>query len=147
MGCCAPFAGELGPRLTQCGLGQGLLPYQVASSSIQPFGHNRHGPKIGWGAVPFFWGRWVPINHKVAWAEAYLRNKWHLDPSSHLATIDMCLKLGCFALFLGRGAGSPSNTMWPGLRPTCMPSFILIHPTVWPQYTDVTDRQDRTTVR
>jgi len=43
------------------------------------------------------------------------------------------------------GAGSPSNTMWPGPRPTYMPSFILIHPTVWPQYTNVTDRQtDRT---
>jgi len=25
-----------------------------------------------------------------------------------------------------------------------MPSFILIHPTVWRQYTNVTDRQDRT---
>ena len=25
-----------------------------------------------------------------------------------------------------------------------MPSFILIHPTVWPHYTNVTDRQDRT---
>jgi len=24
-----------------------------------------------------------------------------------------------------------------------MPSFILIHPTVWPQYTNVTERQDR----
>jgi len=24
-GCCAPFAGELGPCLTQCGLGRGLL--------------------------------------------------------------------------------------------------------------------------
>ena len=46
---CAPFAWrELGPRLTQCGLGRGLLPYQVASSSIQPFGHhNRYGPKTG----------------------------------------------------------------------------------------------------
>jgi len=39
--------GELGPRLTQCGRGRGLLPYQVASSSRQPFGHNRHGPKTG----------------------------------------------------------------------------------------------------
>jgi len=28
---------------------------------------------------------------------------------------------------LGRGAGSPSNTMWPGPRPTRVPSFILIH--------------------
>jgi len=44
--------GELGPRLTQNGQGRGLLAYQVASSSIQPFGHNRHGPKTG-GCTPF----------------------------------------------------------------------------------------------
>jgi len=30
----------LGPHLTQCGLGRGLPLYQVASASIQPFGHN-----------------------------------------------------------------------------------------------------------
>ena len=42
-----------------------------------------------------------------------------------------------------RGAGSLANTMWPGPRPTCMPSFILIHINVWPQYTNVTDRTDR----
>jgi len=54
-------------------------------------------------------------------------------------------KLGAVHLG-GGGAGSPSNTMWPGPRPTCMPRFILIliPPTVWPQYTNVTDRQDRT---
>ena len=46
--------------------------------------------------------------------------------------------------FKGGRAGSPSNTMWPGQRPTCVPSFILIRPTVWPQCTNVTDRQDRT---
>jgi len=28
-----------------------------------------------------------------------------------------------------------------------MPSFILIHPTVWSQYNDVTDRTDRETDR
>jgi len=39
----------------------------------------------------------------------------------------------CCAPFRGGGAGSPCNTMWPGLRPTSMPSGILIHPTVWPQ--------------
>jgi len=44
----------------------------------------------------------------------------------------------------GGGAGFPSNTIWPGTRPTCMPSFILIRPTVWPQCTNVTDRTDRT---
>ena len=30
----------LGPHLTQCGLGRGLPLYQVASWSIQPFGHD-----------------------------------------------------------------------------------------------------------
>jgi len=45
-------------------------------------------------------------------------------------------------------AGSPSNTMWPGPRPTSLPSGILIHPTVWPQYTNyVTDRQKGETDR
>jgi len=38
---------SLGPRP--------MPPYQVAS--IQPFRHNRHGPKIGggWGCAPFYW--------------------------------------------------------------------------------------------
>ena len=46
---------------------------------------------------------------------------------------------------LGRGAGSSSNTLWPGPSSTSAPSFILIDPTVWPQYVDVTDRTDRKT--
>jgi len=29
-------------------------------------------------------------------------------------------------------------------RPTCVPSFILIRPTVWPQYTNVTERIGQT---
>ena len=78
--------------ISQCCLGRSLPPHQVASRSIQPFGHDRHGPKTGGLLCPFLVG----------------------------------------------GAGSPSNTMWPGLRPTSAPSFILIHPTVWPQYTNVT---------
>jgi len=47
------------------------------------------------------------------------------------------------------GDGSPSNTTWPGPRPTSIPSGILNHPAVWPQYTNVTDRtaQDRQTDR
>jgi len=88
---------------------------------------------------------------------------WHFDPCSHLATTDMGRKLEGAVPLWGRGAWSPSNTMCLGLRPTCMPSFILIsallksltfwrytnqiiiiHPTVWPQCTNVTDR---TTVR
>jgi len=35
--------------------------------------------------------------------------------------------------------------MWPELRPNCMPSFILIHPTSWPQYINVTNRTNRQT--
>jgi len=92
-----PLFGEgNGVPITQSRLSRGLAPYQVASWSMQPFGCNRYGPKIG--------GR------------------------------GLCT-------FEGVEAGSPSNTMWPGTRTTCMPSLILIHPTVWPQYTNVTGRQ------
>jgi len=85
-GLLCPFCGgELGPHLTQCRLGWGLPPYQVASWSIQPFGQNRYGPKIG-GSAPFCGrGSWVPIWHNVARAEAYLHSKFHLDPSNRLA--------------------------------------------------------------
>jgi len=55
----------------------------------------------------------------------------------------MGVKLGGCAP-LGRGAESPCNTMWPGPRPTCTPSFILIGPTAWPQCTNVTDRTGQT---
>jgi len=34
------MVGATGPNLTQCGRGRGLPPCQVASWSIQPFGHN-----------------------------------------------------------------------------------------------------------
>jgi len=64
-----------------------------------------------------------------AWAEAYLPTKWHIDPS----TTDMGRKLGALSPFGGGGDGSPYNAVWPGPRPTCMPSFILIHPSIWPQ--------------
>jgi len=81
--------GELGPHLTQHGLGRGLPPYQGASCSIQSFGHNRHGPKSGFASPP-------PL-------------RW--------------------------GAGSPSNTVSSGPRPTSVPSGILIDPAVSPQQT------------
>jgi len=49
---------ELGPHLTQCCSGRPSC--QVASWSIEPFGHNRYGPKI-WGLCPLREGSWVPI--------------------------------------------------------------------------------------
>jgi len=62
-----------------------------------------------WGYCAPFVGSWVPIQHSVAFAEAYFRTKWHLDPSSRLATTFMGRKLG--AVSLSEGAGSLSNTM------------------------------------
>jgi len=78
------------------------------------------------------WGDGSPSN-RVAWAEAYLRTKWDLDPSSCVATINMDQKFGGYAPFLGGGTGFPSSTKSTWLRPTPIPSGILMHPAVWPQ--------------
>ena len=51
--------GGAGTRLTQSRLGRGLPPCQVPASSIQPFGHNKHGRKI-WGLRLFEKGEWGP---------------------------------------------------------------------------------------
>ena len=51
------------------------------------------------------------------------------EMGDHLATIDMGRKVGAAVALFG-GAGSPSNTMWPGPRPTSIQSGILIHPAV-----------------
>ena len=53
-GCARLRRGKLGPHLTQCGLGLGLSPYQVATSSIQPFGHNTWAKKWAAAVPPFF---------------------------------------------------------------------------------------------
>jgi len=83
------------------------------------FWHNRYGTKIG--AVPLL-GELVP----------------------HVTQCGM-----------GRGVASYKMAFWSiqlfghnrhGSRPTRMPSFILIHPTVWPQYSNVTDGTGQTTV-
>jgi len=125
-GCYAPFAGELGPRLTQCGLGRGLLPYQVVFSSIQPFGHNRHGLKTR-SCVPFRVGAATPSNttspgpkctsvpsgiwiHPAIWPRHNRHGPvigWGLCP------------------FSGVGAGSPSSTKSHEPRPTSIPSGML----------------------
>ena len=74
---------------------------------------------------------WVRIEHKVA--EAYIRTRWHRDPSSRLTKINMGRKLGGSAPFLGTEVGFPSNTKSPWLRTTSIPSGIFIHPAIWPQ--------------
>ena len=91
------FRGELGPCLTQCGLGPGLLQYKVASSSIQPLGLNRHEPKTG-GSAPLG-GAATPSNttspgptftsvpsgiliHPAVWPQQTLAENWGLCPFS-----------------------------------------------------------------
>jgi len=52
-----------------------------------------------------------------------------------LATIHVGRKVGACCAHFRWGAGSPSNTMSPGPRPTSVPSGILIHSAVWPEQT------------
>ena len=165
-GCCAPFAGEvhpeLGPHLMQCGLVRGLLPYHVASSSIQPFGHNRRGTKTADCACPFYGrGAGTPSNttspgprltsvqsgiliHPAVWPQQTWAENWvgvhepffwgsrapsdtkPFGHNGHGPKIGGCP-------FSRTGAGSSSNTMSPRLRPTFVPSGILMHTAVWPQ--------------
>jgi len=121
--------GELDPRLTQRGLDQVYFRTKWRFHPSSRLATIDMGRKLG-DCAPFR-GSWVPIEHKVAWAEAYLYTKWHLSPFSRLATTDIGRKLGGLCRF--RGAGSPSNAMSPRLRPTSLPSGILIYAAVWPQ--------------
>jgi len=68
------------------------------------------------------------VVYNVALVEAYLRTKWHLDPSSRLATIDIGRKLGAMSPFwvgqlapqlaqCGRGRGLPP-CQWFHLDPS-----------------------------
>jgi len=45
------------------------------------------GRKLRGGPVPLWGGGWVPIEHNVARAEAYLHAKFHPDLSNRLATV------------------------------------------------------------
>ena len=105
-----PFLRGAGSPSNTVSPGRVLPPYQVVYASIQPFGHNRPGPRF--------------IN-----TQAF-----------RLACVPKLRKWGCCAAFRGV-AGSPSNTMGPGPKPTSIPSGIFIRSTVWLQYTHVTDRQ------
>jgi len=66
------------------------------------------GRKKGAGVPLSRGGSWVPVWHNVAWAGVYFLTKWHLHPSSRLATtIDMDRKLGAVARLAGRGSWDP----------------------------------------
>jgi len=122
--------GELGPHLTQCRLGLGLPPYQVVSRYIQPFGHNRHGPKMG--DVPFCGvGAESRSNTTSTGPRPTSVSSGILIHLAVWTQQTWAAKLG--ALFGEGEAGSPSNTKSPAPRPTSIPSGILIHEAIWPQ--------------
>jgi len=54
----------------------------------------------------------VSPSNTVAWAEAYLDTKWHLNPSSHLSTMDMGRKLGGCVPFEGSWVPIQHNVAW-----------------------------------
>jgi len=119
---------KLGPHLTQSRMGRGLPPYQVASSSTQPFGHNRQaenwgyrGGELGPYLAQCSLGRGLPPCQLLSLS---------IQPFCHNRH---GRKLGSSAPLLGRGAGSPSNTMSLGPRPTSLPSGVLIDSAIWPQ--------------
>jgi len=114
----APSHGAFGLHLTHDFLGPSNSSTQTASRWVQP---------LLQGSL--LWQTDIEIDRQDD-RPRYLRTKWHFDPSSRLATTDMGQNWG-LCPFWERAAGCPSNKMWPGPRPTSVPSFILIHPTVW----------------
>jgi len=54
--------------------------------SIEPFGHNRYGPKMG-GCASLGEGDLGPQLTQCGQEEAYLHAKFHLGPYNRLATI------------------------------------------------------------
>jgi len=51
----------------------------------------------------------------VAWAEAYLRTKWHPNPSNRVAAIDMGRKMGAAMPPFFWGGGARSDLTQGGL--------------------------------
>ena len=72
------FRGALGTRLLiQCGLCGDLLPYQVASSSIQPFGHNSvgcHSPRMNISTNYYFVVEMHTVTVRSEYARYLLKN-------------------------------------------------------------------------
>jgi len=114
------------------------------------------GRKFGRGLRRLFWeGRWVPIEHSVAWTTAHLRTKCRLDLSNRLTTKDMSRKLGrrFSPLFwrgelgphltqCGQGRGLPARQVSSGsIQP-----FGHNTPTSQTNRTVRQGRQDRTTI-
>ena len=100
----------LGNRSPSNAMWPGLRPTSVPTGILihSPFGHKRQGQKVG-AAVCLFGGAGSPCN-SMSPGPRPTSVKWHLDPSSRLASINLGRKTrGCCAPFRGR---------WLGLHPT-----------------------------
>jgi len=105
-----PFGGSWAPSNTSTSLLSGILIHPAV------------WPQQTWAKIEGF----APLGSHLTQCgqgQAYLHNEWHLDLSSRLTTTDMGQKSrrGAVPLLFEGGAGSPSNTMWPGSRliPPC----------------------------
>jgi len=81
---------------------------------------------VGAGLLCSFRWELGPHLTQCAWAEAYLRTKWHLGPSSHLATTDMGRKLGLCPLFLGGGELGPQHADLGLVNVTCLAFTVKV---------------------
>ena len=86
-GGCVPFwGGGAGSPSNTC---RGLSPCQVTCWSIQPFGHNRHGSKIG-GLCPFGKGQLGPHLTQGGWGRGLPPcqvSSWSIQPFGHNTTM------------------------------------------------------------
>jgi len=103
-------------------------PHSVRWGPSSPSRKGAQQPPLSWfrpGRHCVRWGVWGPthpMERGTAASHFWITVLWHISrPSQQLLS-------SCLA----------------ARRPTCMPSFILIRPTVWPQYTNVTDRTGQT---
>jgi len=94
-------------------------------------GHNRHGPKIGSCCAAFAGGGGLgPPLTQGGMAEAHFSTKWHLDPSSRLATIDMGQKLEAGPLLGELGTHLTQRRL---VEAYLLNKWHLDHQAVWPQ--------------
>jgi len=125
-----------------------LLTYQLAFWFIQPFGHNRHGPKIG-GCAPLGGGAGSPSN--TVWP----RSRPTSVPSDILIRPAVwphtwAEKWAWAAVpppLFGGGAGSPSNTIWRSGSTPILHAKIYLDPsnrlaTVHQRYRQTEQRSD-----
>jgi len=111
--------GELGPNLTQSGLGRGLLRTNGILIHPAVWPQLEMGQKVGWVLCPLLRGAGSPSNAMSPVPRpTSVPHTWHLDPSSRLATTDIWAENWVRAVpFLGGGTGSHLTQSGRGLRP------------------------------